>query len=251
MEASRDAANAELTQARALAPQGERKQPPDEFIEYLFYEVKYMRNDEVEDAYANFEAAVAADPTSDLPYLAMGEGYRMSAGLLNAEQSYQAAIAAAPSDINGYLHLGKLYMMTNRRQEAYEQYERAAQVIPGSAVPHLYLAGWYRVQEDMPAAELEYQTAITMVPGEVRSYLRLAELYQSLDRENDVMEQYMNATQIGLPVEISICGPGRLPSSSVGIDTIEIFAANALSSESWRCEWDQRPWSSMTVDEAN
>jgi len=245
-EASRQEAENELANALALFQEAEMNQEPDEFIEYLVTGVQNMQDGQTEEAYDNFEAAIAADPNSVLPYLAMGQWYRVIAGLKSAEQAYQSASEFAPGDIQGILSLGELYLATGRSNLALEQFQKAAQLAPGLALPHIYIADWYMARYDLQAAETEYLTAIAIEPGELRSYIKLAQLYETQGRHAEAVALLETALNAGLPFDISVCAPGQLPSPMFGSDTSEIFSPYAILSGSWYCQWDRRAWSSST-----
>ena len=247
-DASQQAVEEEIQEAVGLleeAELGEIEDSPDEFIEYLLSGLQYQEDGDVEMAYAMFEAAIAADPNSLLPYLAMGQWYRAVVGLSNVEQAYLTAESLAPGDPEGFIRLGQLYQDTNRDAEALAQFEQAVALAPGIGVAHMALGDFYRARGNWNEAEAAYREAIAVEPGNLVAQIRLGELLESQGRHEEAQTQYEQALVAGITIENSVCGGGLLPSEANGQNEKVSMPTVTLFTNSWRCEWDFRPWSAL------
>ena len=207
----------------------------------------FMAGGDVEDAFAHFEEAVQVDPDSVLPYVAMGQSYRLSAQLSSAEQAYLDTVEATPGELDGYVQLAKLYMDEGRTREATAQLQRAVELFQTSTA-FIALGDTRRTQGQWAGAEDAYRQAIRLEPGEVLGYLRLAELYRIQGRRSDEISVLEEGVLAGLSDAVAVCGPGILPGG--GADALS--EANASRSVlSWRCQWKRRPWADQFGSEGS
>jgi tetratricopeptide (TPR) repeat protein len=222
---------------------------PDEFLEYLALGWRYLKDGKEEEAFEYFEAAIELEPNSVLPYIAMGEWYRLAiTGLPAAEKEYQFAIEVAPGEALGYIHLGRLYQTLGRQDEALAQFEAAVEIASGSSLGYVALGDWYRAQYEWEQAEGAYQKAIELNPGFIEANIRLGEVYLDQGYEQKAIAQFEAAVVGGLASEVIVCSPGRLPNTPSSLNSDASFAPDGRFVGAWRCEWENRPWSISTND---
>ena len=233
--------------AKATARQTLPGSEAHDFIDHLSTGVDDLQSGNVEGAYQHFEQAIAIDPDSVLPYLAMGQWYRLVAGVPAAEQAYQLAIETVPADVAAYIRLGRLYQQTTRPEDAKAQFERAVQVAPGLPEPFLAMGDELRQQGDWAGAEQAYRSAIEVAPGDVSGYASLGTLLWAQGNQREALAEFGRAVVAGITVEASVCGPGRLPDLDRAHSFTEGDTTAALDAGAWRCRWEYRPWSTMAV----
>jgi tetratricopeptide (TPR) repeat protein len=238
--------NVDLPSARATLQQALSDAPGD-VKESTRTGLDFLAEGDTQDAYANFEDAIQADPASVVPYVAMGETYRLSAQLTGAERAYRATLDTTPGELDGYLELAKLYMEEGRLPEAGAVLQRAVGLFQASTA-YIALGDARRTFGEWPAAEAAYRRAIELEPGDIVGYLRLADFYRMRGRPSTSLSVLEQGVQAGLSEAAAVCGPGVLPD-----DVGEGADANTGPSRlSWRCQWQRRPWADQFgLDKAN
>ncbi|NIM94641.1 MAG: tetratricopeptide repeat protein [Anaerolineales bacterium] len=223
----------------------------NEAIDEASYEVRlsvynglvYLGEGKIEEAYDELEAAMKSDPSSVLPYLALGQWYRLVSELGSAEESYNNAVLSSPGDPRGNLGMGELYLNEGRAHEAILQFEEAARKAPGYSYTHLALGQWYENQGFWEEAEQAYRKAIEVAPGNVNTFILLGELLERLGRQEEALRIFEEGVKAGLTPEAAVCSPGALPESPDEASGTVIMELDGRRTGQWRCQWEHRPWS--------
>jgi tetratricopeptide (TPR) repeat protein/TolB-like protein/tRNA A-37 threonylcarbamoyl transferase component Bud32 len=92
-----------------------------------------------ENAVAEFELALKAEPTNDSAYRGLGFAYEHLGKLTEAEKTYQRAIALRPEYWAGYSWLGAFYYNQARYEEAAKAFQRVVDLAPDNLRGHYNL----------------------------------------------------------------------------------------------------------------
>jgi tetratricopeptide (TPR) repeat protein len=93
---------------------------------------------------AEFEAALAENPSDEKAELSLGMIAEKNADLKTAYADESRAVEMAPNDTDAYTELAKVLVLMNQQDKAQQMLERAIQIDPTNYVAHYRLAALYR-----------------------------------------------------------------------------------------------------------
>jgi len=106
-------------------------------------------------AQAEFEAAVAANPTDERSLLSLGMIAAEKSDLKTAYTDDSRAVQLDPNDTDACTELAKVLVLMNERDKAQQMLQRAVQSDPTNYVAHFRLAALYRQQGKTDEAKTE------------------------------------------------------------------------------------------------
>jgi len=139
------------------------------------------------------QQAVALQPNADNHY-ALGNAYFMAGEYEKALAEYQAALAADPTHVASAVRLGDTYDKLGRTDEAIAAY-RQALALQEDADVHAYLGMLLARQGQAEQAEAEYRASLQLADNAL-AHLGLAELYQQAGKVDQAIAEYQAALRL-------------------------------------------------------
>lgn len=148
------------------------------------------------EARAEFERAIAINPTLTVAYLGAGDIDRRQGDYKSAEKRYSKAAELEPSNFDAqYLH-GLSLQMLNRLSEAVRAYLRALTIRPDDPTANLNLATAYLQMNEAGQALPYAQRAVKFDPNNPAARTNLGAIYASLGRHADAVTEYQQASEL-------------------------------------------------------
>ncbi len=148
-----------------------------------------------QEAAAEFERAVSAEPTNDDAYRELAEAYEFLDKPAQAEATYRRAIQLRPHYWAGYNWLGVFYYNRSEYREAAEMFEQVAALAPDNARGLYNLGAAYVGQGRYDEAIAVLERSIGIRP-EGRAYTNLANAYFFLRKYDDATQAYEQAVKL-------------------------------------------------------
>jgi tetratricopeptide (TPR) repeat protein/TolB-like protein len=205
---------AEVAQILAdeIGPQGRsnpgapRPAPPQAYEHYLRgrgFLQEYQKPENIDNAVAELQQAVAAQPEYADAFAALGQAYLLGYQQYNrgndwvkkAEDSCERALGAGPQLAESHACLASVDLGRGRYQEAVTHFERARQLGSSSELTLDGLAQAYDKSGNASAAEATYKQAIAVQPRYWGVYSALGGFYFRNARFADAAEAFRRAIQ--------------------------------------------------------
>jgi tetratricopeptide (TPR) repeat protein len=173
--------------------------------------IAYMKNQQYDEALAEFDAVLRVNPNIAQAHLAIGntqykrgqleramECYQRAlsidqqlapamfmTGTINMEmgdtdralEDFEAALGIDPDLVRAQLGVGRIYEQQKRFDEAERQVKEILRRNPELTTARIFLAKIYRQKDDLPAAIVELKEAVKTDPNFWMSYLLLGSIY--------------------------------------------------------------------------
>jgi serine/threonine protein kinase/Flp pilus assembly protein TadD len=162
---------------------------------YVCLGTVYKGTGHYEDAAAQFERAVAAEPTNDAAYRGLADAYERLGKLADAERTYRRAIDLRPHYWAGYSWLGTLYYRQARYAEAASMFSQVIAFAPDSIRGYYDLGATYNSEGRYADAIDMLQHSITIRPTAV-AYSNLGNAYFYLRRYGEAAGAYEQAVKL-------------------------------------------------------
>lgn len=212
-------ASADRERARQLAESLVVLYPNDErarFVPAAAYTAQQRYGDEI----AQFEKAIALNPSYSLAYNQLGYAYRAVGNMSGAESAFQRYIALIPSDPNPHDSYAELLMKMGRFDASIAEYEKALAIDPHFGASYVGIAAndLLAQRHDAAVAQLEKYYKLARNDNERRAALvneamvavdrgdaagALAAMERSRDiaadfKQDDLLDAYYDAARVAL-----------------------------------------------------
>jgi serine/threonine protein kinase/tetratricopeptide (TPR) repeat protein len=155
----------------------------------------YKGTGHYEDAAAQFESAVAAEPTNDDAYRELADAYERLGKRADAERTYRRAIELRPHYWAGYNRLGTFYYHQARYAEAASMFSQVIALAPDSIRGYYDLGATYNSQGRYADAIGMLQRSIAIGPT-ANAYSNLGNAYFYLRRYGEASVAYEQAVKL-------------------------------------------------------
>jgi tetratricopeptide (TPR) repeat protein/predicted Ser/Thr protein kinase len=152
----------------------------------------YKGTGHYEDAVAQFQSAVANEPTNDDAYRGLADAYEHLGKLADAENTYRRAIELRPHYWGGYSWLGSFYYHHARYPEAASMFSQVIALAPDSIRGYYDLGATYNSQGRYSDALGMLQRSIVIRPT-ATAYTNVGNAYFYLQRYAEASEAYQQA----------------------------------------------------------
>jgi tetratricopeptide (TPR) repeat protein len=164
----------------------------------------YQSPDNVENAIAQFEHAIAVDKNYAPAYAAMGMAYNVGYQRKNrgkdwvekAKTECERALAMTPQLAEGHTCLGKVFASTGRYEDAVQQFQRSLELDHNSDETLRSLADAYQKLGKPTAAEEAYRKAVSLRPNYWAVYSAFGTFYYNQARYADAAGMFKKAIQL-------------------------------------------------------
>jgi eukaryotic-like serine/threonine-protein kinase len=192
---------------RREALQGRPDTKPAAYDFYLRgrgYLEDYKSRDNIENAIAQFERAIAMDENYAPAYAAMGMAYNTGFQWKNrgkdwvdkAKTQCERALAIRPQLAEGHTCLGNVFFSTGRYEDAVQQFQRSLDLDHNSDETLRSLAAAYQKLGKASAAEDAYRKAISLRPNYWGVYSAFGTFYYSQARYADAAGMFKKSIQL-------------------------------------------------------
>lgn len=155
----------------------------------------YKGTGHYEDAVAQFESAVASEPTDDDAYRGLADAYESLGKSADAEQTYRRAIELRPHYWAGYSWLGAFYYSHARYTEAASMFSQVIALAPDSIRGYNDLGTTYNSEGRYADAIGMLQKSIAIRPS-ASAYSNLGNAYFYLRRYSEASGAYEEAVKL-------------------------------------------------------
>jgi eukaryotic-like serine/threonine-protein kinase len=155
----------------------------------------YKGTGRYEDAAAQFEGAVASEPTNDEAYRGLADAYERVGKLADAEKTYRRAIELRPHYWAGYSWLGTFYYHQARYADAASMFSQVIALAPDSTRGYYDLGATYNSQGRYADAIGMLQHSIAIRPT-AAAYSNLGNGYFYLQRYGEAAGAYEQAVKL-------------------------------------------------------
>jgi eukaryotic-like serine/threonine-protein kinase len=155
----------------------------------------YKGTGHYEEAVAQFESAVASEPTNDDAYRGLADAYESLGKLAEAEQTYHRAIELRPHYWAGYSWLGVFYYNHARYADAASMFSQVIALTPDSIRGYYNLGATYNSQGRYADAIGMLQHSISIRPT-ATAYTNLGNAYFFLRRYAEAAGAYEEAVKL-------------------------------------------------------
>jgi serine/threonine protein kinase/tetratricopeptide (TPR) repeat protein len=155
----------------------------------------YKGTGHYEDAVAQFESAVASEPTNDDAYRGLADAYESLGKSADAEKTYRRAIELRPHYWAGYSWLGAFYYSHARYTEAASMFSQVIALTPDSIRGYNNLGTTYNSQGRYADAISMLQHSISIRPT-ASAYSNLGNAYFYLHRYGEASGAYEEAVKL-------------------------------------------------------
>jgi serine/threonine-protein kinase len=162
---------------------------------YVCLGTVYKGTGHYEDAAAQFERAVAAEPTNDDAYRELADAYEHLGKRADAERTYRRAIELRPHYWAGYNRLGTFYYHQARYSEAASMFSQVIALAPDSIRGYYDLGATYNSQGRYAEAIGMLQHSIAIGPT-ANAYSNLGNAYFYLRRYGEASVAYEQAVKL-------------------------------------------------------
>ena len=202
---------AKLPPAARPRPQEELEERPDtKPVAYDFYLrgrgylEDYKSQDNIDNAIADFQSAIAADQNYAPAYAAMGLAYNTGFVWKNRDKDWvdkaktdcNRALALMPQLAEGHTCLGNVFLSTGRYEDAVRELEHSLDLDHNSDETLSSLAAAYQKLGKASAAEDAYRKAVSLRPNYWRVYNTFGAFYLDQARYSDAAEMFKKTIQL-------------------------------------------------------
>jgi eukaryotic-like serine/threonine-protein kinase len=164
----------------------------------------YKNQDNIDNAIAEFQRAIAVDANYAPAYAAMGLAYNKGFQLQNrgkdwvdkAKTACDHALSLMPQLAEGHTCLGNVFLSTGHYEDAVQELQRSLELDHNSDETLRSLAGAYQKLGKPSAAEDAYRTAISLRPNYYRVYSAFGAFYWNQSRYSDAAAMFKKAIEL-------------------------------------------------------
>jgi tetratricopeptide (TPR) repeat protein/TolB-like protein len=202
---------AKLPPAAIPGPQKELEERPDTkpaaydfYLRGRGYLEDYKSQDNIDNAIADFQSAIAADQNYAPAYAAMGLAYNTGFVWKNRDKDWvdkaktacNRALALMPQLAEGHTCLGNVFLSTGRYEDAVRELEHSLDLDHNSDETLSSLAAAYQKLGKAAAAEDAYRKAVSLRPNYWRVYNTFGAFYLDQARYSDAAEMFNKTIQL-------------------------------------------------------
>jgi tetratricopeptide (TPR) repeat protein len=154
-------------------------------VDYYVQGVREARAGNTQQAVADYEKAVAANPNLRMPHALLGDAYRARGDYEMAANQYEAVVRLDQYAVNNHYNLGLTYQLLNRLRDAAGAYLRALQLDPKDVKSNMNLGLVYLALDQKDDALKYLRRATELDPTNAQAWSNLG---VALDVNGDVAE---------------------------------------------------------------
>ena len=128
-------------------------------------------------------------------HIERGESYGRQGKLNEAIAEFEAALRIDPNCTDAHQNLGVAYTRQGRMEEAVREYEAAVRIDPSHTRAHFYLGLAYKRMGFLKDAALQLQASLAGDPLLVKAHFHLGEAYRQMGKLGEAMREYEAAQQ--------------------------------------------------------
>jgi tetratricopeptide (TPR) repeat protein len=202
---------AKLPQAASPGHRQELEERPDTkaaaydfYLRGRGYLEDYKNQDNIDNAIAEFQRAIAIDQNYAPAYAAMGLAYNTGFVWKNRDKDWvdraktacDRALALTPQLAEGHTCLGNVFLSTGRYEDAVHEFQRSLDLDHNSDETLSSLAAAYQKLGKASAAEDAYRKAVSLRPNYWRVYNTFGIFYSDQARYSDAAEMFKKTIQL-------------------------------------------------------
>jgi len=155
-----------------------------------------MQTGKLEDAEAQLNAALKADPKLRMALTGLGDLAVMKRDFAAAARQFQAAVDAGEATAETYAKLGQAYQQLQRNSEAIDAYKKAIEANHDLIEARLTLADLLANLDRVPEAIEQYKAAIHKQPQRSDAHYNLGLLYARHNRMDEARRCFEKAVEL-------------------------------------------------------
>ncbi len=160
------------------------------------------RNRDWKDGLTLWTKSVKQTPDSGVAHGSLGRAFLEQGMLEEAIAEFRAAVRLMPDHFKAYYNLGVVYDRQNDAEQALPHYQTSIQINPGFADAHFNLANLYHKNGFTAAAIEHYRTVIKLTPEDIEARNNLGVAYATLGNLDQAIAAWDGVLKID-PANIS------------------------------------------------
>jgi Flp pilus assembly protein TadD len=132
----------------------------------------------------------ATDTPSPAERFEQGNEYAQQGEFEQAIAEYEAVLEAEPDNVSAMTNLGVALYNVRRLDEAIAQYQKALEIAPNDADIHSNLGAAYVQKGQLQEALAEYQRAVDLQPDLAQAHFGLGVIYVELARNDEAIAAF-------------------------------------------------------------
>ncbi len=178
-----------LSQDKSLAEFPTDIKISDESLHFLTIGNRYLEENRLIDALAQYNAALQTDSKNFLAYFQIGQIFEKQKKWKNALDPYEKALKIKGTHVESYVAIAKIYIHYFNFDKAFSYIEKVKSIQPRSSLIYA-LSGYYYAQKgDLEKAVSEYKKATELDSENFDAHFQLAHLLR-LQKEYKTSEKY-------------------------------------------------------------
>jgi tetratricopeptide (TPR) repeat protein len=163
-----------------------------------------MKRESYDEAFAEYEKAIATKPDYAWSYVALADFYASRAKTELALATLEKAIALAPQDEETNTYIAEVYHNLGRDQDAITQFKKAIAIAPQDPDLRCRLGIVYKDLGQYEKAIAEYESAISLAPQDPAPYSWIGAAYVEQERYKEAIEPFRRSLELHL-TDFSVC----------------------------------------------
>jgi len=155
-----------------------------------------LQEGDLDDALAEFAAAIEENPTLTPAHMGMGEIYRLRGNYIAAERSYRRAVDLEPQSAAAQYNHALALQLLDRLTEAVRAYLRALSIAPDDFNANLNLATAYLQLEEARQSLPYARRAVALDPQDGPARVNLGAVHAALSQHEQAIREYQAAAEL-------------------------------------------------------
>ncbi len=179
--------------ASSLKLKGEKLPIKEESLHFVNIGNQYLEEGEIQDAIAQYKAALQIDSKNHLAYYQLGQVSERQKKWKQGLEYYQKALRLSGTHLDSYLAVAKIHIHYFEFENALKYIEKAKSIEPRSAKIHAALGYYYHQRGEISKAISEYQRAAELDREDFENYYELGSLYLAQKEYQKAEKKFLQA----------------------------------------------------------
>lgn len=169
---------------------------PGSWMAYRNLGDAYLKDGRVDDAIADYKAAVAIDPSLAESHNDLGVAFFHAGKLDDAVAQFRLVLDRGDANAEAHNNLGNVFASQRRFADAVAQYQEAVEIDPSDTGAHYNLGNALMRLGRVNDAIGEYQKTLALSPGDVDGHYNLASAFLGQGKLDNALSEYRRTLEL-------------------------------------------------------